>query len=471
MRILFVYPNWPAGSFWDALRHRFPALGLQYIAALTPSEHYVELLDEQVQPLPSRAWSSAWDLVGVAGLTPQIPRGYQIADYFRQRGIPVVMGGPHVSALPKEALEHADAVVVGEAEPVWHAVLADAQAGRMSGIYRAERRPSLAGLPRLRRELLPGKGYRSKNIVITTRGCPFECEFCVVTSYFGGSFRRRPVEEVLEEIKIASKESKLVFIADDIFNAHEGHAKQLMREMAKLAIYWTTQVTINFAKDDEMLRLAADSNCWGVFIGLESLEEATLNEMGKSFVRLDTYKPYLKKIHSYGIGVQGSFVFGNDGDDRGVFERVLRFAEEVELEAAMLNILTPFPGTQTHHRLRRQGRIYHEDWSRYDMYHVVYKPMQMTPQELQDGVQWVAKRFYSVPSMLRRIPIWRRNVALWAMQNWVFRYAFRAMRHGVAPTGEPDPAAVRTPSPAEILEMGGYLHPVTERLLAGEAAE
>ncbi|MBI2571123.1 MAG: B12-binding domain-containing radical SAM protein [Candidatus Schekmanbacteria bacterium] len=469
MKLLLVLPSWPAGSFWAVSRDKFPSLGLLTVAGLTPREHDVHFADEQLGPIPSDLWYGSWDLVGIGGLTAQSPRAYAIAEHYRGRGIPVVMGGPHASALPAEALQHCDAVVTGEAEGVWDRVLSDTAEGKLNGVYNAGFRPELAGMPMPRRDLLADNAYVTKSIVITTRGCPFECEFCVVTSLFGGAFRRRPIEEVVAELEAIRDRHKFMFFADDNFIAHKGHAKAMMKAFARLNIAWSTQSTINIAKDEELLKLAADSNCWGLFIGFESLNEETLRRMGKTFVKLETYKESIKKIHSYGIGIQGSFVFGSDGDDKGVFERTLRFVEEVRLEAVMLSVLTPFPGTETHHRLKREGRIYHEDWSRYDMNTVVYRPNGMTERELQDGLMWLGKRFYSVPSMFRRLPAWRQNRFLWIPQNYFFARAYRDMRHPIPPAGEPAGDRIHTPSPAEVRNMGGYLHPITARQLELEA--
>lgn len=418
MRIQLISPAW-RDPFWESSKTKsiFPPLNLLQVAALTPPDIEVSVVDEGLQNID---YSAPYDLVALTAMTAIAPRAYQIADTFRQRGIPVVMGGMHASALPQEALEHVDAVVVGEAESSWPHLISDFKAGQMQSMYRSQERPKLIGLSIPRRDLLNRKGYLVPNTVQTTRGCPFDCSFCTVTKFFGRTYRSRPIEEIEQELR--SLDGKFVAFIDDNIVGNPSFAKKLFPVLAKHKIKWFSQGSITMAADDELLRMAADSGCMGMFIGFESLSPASLKEMKKSKVNnAETYRDAIKHIHSYGIAIEGAFVFGFDHDTEDVFEQTVRFAQETKLEAAQFGILTPFPGTPLRDKMEAEGRITDNDWSRYDIAHVVYEPMQMSAKTLQEGVNWTWQEFYSMGSIVRRLGL-RLNYApfLWAL-NWNIR--------------------------------------------------
>ena len=379
----------------------FPRLTLPLLASLTPSGIEVKIVEEYFEEVP---FDDAVDLVGISFMTPQAPRAYQIGDEFRKRGKRVIMGGIHASELPEEALQHADAVVIGEAEGIWTQVLDDFVKGKMKGIYRTSDFPDLSGLPRPRYDLLKRERYRLFNInfpIQAGRGCPFRCEFCSVTRFFGGHYRFRPVEEVVQEIK--QTKLKKIFFVDDNIISHQAYAKELFKALIPLKLRWVGQASLNLAKDEELLCLARESGCAVLFIGVESLSSDSLKEIGKNFFRADDIERSLQQIQSYGINIRVSVVFGFDHDDSGVFRRTVDFLVRNRIAYAEFFILTPLPGTIFRERLEKENRIFSNDWSDYDSLRAVFHPKLMNPEELNQGLWEAYRRFYSVGNILRRV--------------------------------------------------------------------
>lgn len=400
MHILFVVPGWPSGSFWDVIRFRFPPLAIPTLCALTPSEHRISFVDESIGPLDPDLTP---DLVAITAMTPLAPRAYEIADLYRARGIPVVLGGIHVSNLPDEAAAHADAVVVGEADEIWAGILADAAAGRLRPRYQQATYTRMERLPPADRSHYPKGRYFFENIVQTTRGCPYKCEFCTVTAFLGGTYRTRPVQNVLAELDGLQRAPGYVFFGDDNIAAQPEHFRELLRQLTGRRLRWICQAPVAVGSDGELLDRMAQAGCHGIFIGLESLNQDNLAAMGKNRNRPATYRDAIRRIHARGIGVYGSFIFGYDHDTPEVFDRFLDFANDVCLDGAFLPVLTPFPGTRIHRRLAAEGRILTSDWRRYDMATVVYRPANMSVEALQEGFWKVNKGFYSLSSTLRRL--------------------------------------------------------------------
>jgi radical SAM superfamily enzyme YgiQ (UPF0313 family) len=400
MRILFVVPRWPKHSFWDVVAFKFPLLSTSLLAGLTPSPHEIRIVDESLSEVD---FDQEVDLVAITAITPLAPRGYEIADQFRKRGRKVVIGGIHASWLPEEAGKHADSVAIGEADEIWAEVLEDAGRGALKPIYRQKERTDLRSLPVPRRDLFPKKGYLFHNLVQTTRGCPFDCEFCSVTALHGRTYRMRPVTEIEKEIRSLERSKAYIFFVDDNIVGNLSYAKELLTMLSHYRLRWVSQGPIHIAENDEMVSLLARAGCHGLFIGFESLREENLNLMGKRINRVAAFEKGIKKLHEAGIGVYASFVFGYDYDDSRVFDEFLEFSERNRIEGAFLPILTPFPGTRVYKRLKEEGRILTEDWSKYDMATVVFQPKRMSVEELQEGFWKVNRSFYSVRSMARRI--------------------------------------------------------------------
>ena len=371
-----------------------PPLNLLYVAAVTPKDVEIALVDEHVDEID---FEEEIDLVGITALTATAPRAYEIGDEFKKRGVKVVLGGIHPSLLPEEAIQHADAVVVGEAENLWPQLIEDFKRGELKRFYQSSQKPSLENLPFPRRDLLQGKRYLTKNFIQVTRGCPFDCDFCSVSRFFGKKHRFRPVGDVIKEIE--NLKGKFTVFADDNIVAHPRYAKELFKALIPYKKRWFSQAALTMNDDDELLRLAAQSGCEGVYIGFESLSDIGLKKLKK----YTDFKEAIHKLKSYGIRVEGSFIFGFDSDDKTVFEKTLKFTQDIKLDAATFHLLTPLPGTKLYEKLERENRIIKRDWSKYDFSTVVFEPKQMTMEELQEGIHWTMKEFYSLSSITRRL--------------------------------------------------------------------
>lgn len=425
MKILFLSPGWPKGRLWGELGFKFPTLSLAALAAVTPPEWQVAFHDDAIRPTP---FDSDADLIALTAMTAQANRAYELADAFRARGKTVVMGGFHASNLPDEALLHVDSVVVGEGELAWPQLLADFQNGRLQPVYRADGLIDVNLIPAARRELFKGSGHFFTNTIQTTRGCPFDCEFCSVTAFYGRKYRKRPVEQVLAELEQLRKVSPFVFFVDDNIVADRRYSLPLFEGMKGMGLKWLSHAPIDFAEDRELLAAAGASGCVGMFVGFESLNQDSLAAMGKVTNKAESYKEYAQQFRDHGIGILGSFVMGCDGDTPAVFEQTLRFCEDARLEAAIFPILTPYPGTNVRKRLEAEGRIFNNNWRDYDMEHVTFHPKGMTVQQLQDGYDQICRSFYSFGSMYRRIFKLHRSLQVFGVMNIGFRSAIRKKR-------------------------------------------
>ena len=420
MKVLLVAPGWPKGRLWGEMSFHFPSLSLAVVAALTPSPWEAAFHDDGLSPVPFDADA---DVVAITAMTAQAVRAYEIADGFRSRGKTVVLGGFHASSLPEEAAAHADAVVVGEAEAVWPRLLSDLEAGTLGQVYRSDGPADMAAIPRARRELFRDRRYLLTNTVQTTRGCPHDCEFCSVTAFHGRKYRKRPVEAVLGELEGMRRSGSFAFFVDDNLVADRRYALELFRGMRGMGLKWLSHAPIDLAEDAELLAAAGEAGCLGLFVGFESLDEATLASVGKRTNSVATYVESARVLRDHGIGILGSFVLGLDGDGPGVFEAILRFCEEARLEAAIFPILTPYPGTKVRRRLEAEGRLLSSDWRDYDMEHVTFRPKGMTERELLEGYDALTRRFYSFGSMWRRLSRLHRSLQVFVPMNLGFRSA------------------------------------------------
>jgi radical SAM superfamily enzyme YgiQ (UPF0313 family) len=412
-RLLLIAPNVKNSLMTGGMMFRLPNLGLLRVAALTPPDWEIKIVDEKIEPLDL---NQPANLVGITTMTTTVKRGYAIADHYRRRGIKVVMGGMHVSCLPQEALQHCDAVVAGEAEGLWPALLEDLAQGLLKPLYRhGEIWPPLAGLPPNDWELFRPKKYLPIHFMETTRGCPMDCEFCAVTGAFGGHFRNRPQDEVMVELKALRPFTglltlkNLVFFVDDNIVSNRAYAREFFARIADMNLNWFGQASVNIAKDSEILKLCEKSGCTGLFMGFETLSDEAIKSIGKGVNHPGEYLDVARKIHDHGIGIDGSFVFGFDTDDAGVFDRTVEFVIKARLEVVYFSILTPYPGTRLHKRLTAEGRMLSEDWDLYDANHVVYQPRTFTPDALLEGYYGALKEVYTIPSICKR---------LWGTTSW-----------------------------------------------------
>jgi radical SAM superfamily enzyme YgiQ (UPF0313 family) len=389
-------------------------VNLPLLAALTPPGHTMTLVDEAFAPDDI---NQDVDLVGITVLTELALRAYHIGDTYRQKGVKVVMGGIHPTVLPDEALEHADSVVVGEAEGVWPRLVSDAASGQMQRIYRAGKMTDLKGLPKPRRDLLPGtkyQGYTRIPIgVETSRGCPYDCEFCCIGQTLGQQYRVRPAQEVIAEIE--SIDSPRLFFADDALGLNRNVAKKLFTEMIPLRRRWLAQGTVSLAEDLELLSLMKRSGCLGLLIGFESVQKGTQNGVNKiKNLRIDFYEA-MHRFHGEGFGILGSFVFGFDYENKDVFEQTLEFIMRSRMDVVQLRILTPYPGTRLYKRLLSEGRLFVHDWwlGGYPPDTLLFQPKGMTADELIRGYARLNRQAYSFSAVMKRflgMSPWKRTL-------------------------------------------------------------
>ena len=385
----------------------FPPPSLAYVAALTPSDWDVQIIDENIQSMTSEDA----DLVGITAMTWNAPRAYEISEQYRRGGVKTIMGGIHASMLHDEAVQYVDAVVVGEAESVWQTLLHDFESNELKRIYRGER-ISLEKLVTPRNDLYSDR-YRLKASVQTARGCPIDCEFCSVSAFHGRTYRQRPVQDVLDELE-ALNCREFFFSDDNILNygkEAEQRAIQLFRGMVEIGLNkrWVSQVGIDFANNPEVLKWARKAGCLGIHIGFESISEEALQAMRKVRnlkVGARNYKEVIKRIHAHGIGVHGAFILGSDGDRKDIFQRTIEFILDSKIDTASFTILTPLPGTKLYKRLSSEGRLlrtnYPNDWKYYDFEEAVFRPKHMTPDELEEGAYQVYEYTTSPATALRR---------------------------------------------------------------------
>jgi radical SAM superfamily enzyme YgiQ (UPF0313 family) len=404
MRIVLISPKGPlyrhrGGIFKRSLRYM--PLTLPTLAALIPAElgADVELLDEGIADVdPARIEA---DLVGLTVITGTAMRAYELAAAFRARGIPVVLGGPHVTLIPEDAQPHADAIVVGYAEESWPELLRDLAAGHLRRRYHQRPGLSLAGMPFPRRDLLPRGRYLTDDVFEATRACVHRCDFCVVPAAWGTKPFQKPVEEVVEEIRRKGSR-KLIFVDLNLI-ADRGYAARLFEALIPLRVQWYGLATVLLGQDAELLALAQRSGCKGLLMGLESISRENLRASKKGFNSPERFKELVAALHRHGIALQGCFVFGLDHDTPEIFLETARFAVEARIDLPRFAVVTPFPGTALYKRLESEERILTRDWELYDGQHVVFQPAGMSVEQLQRGIETAWKHAYSARSMVARL--------------------------------------------------------------------
>ncbi|MCD2346690.1 MULTISPECIES: B12-binding domain-containing radical SAM protein [Clostridium] len=392
MKIKFILPgfkNMNSREFKSLMfRYWFPSLTIPMLSALTPENYEISFTDEVFE---KNDFNEQVDLVAISGMTAQINRGYQIADIYRSKNVKVVIGGVHASALPLEATKHADAVMIGEGEYTWKVMLEDFERGGLKKFYKADSFSDLKCITRPDRSIFDNKirpKHGTVNSVQATRGCPFNCDFCSVTKFFGNSFRLRDIDDLMDEIMSLNLEEEVCFVDDNIYG-NVLFAKELFKRLSEVNIRWSGQGSIILADDDELLDLCAKSGCSGLLIGIESINEDNLIDINKKTNHVYKYKEAIKKIQSKGIKILGSFILGLDNDTPDIFEKTLKFVEDTELQLPAFNILTPYPGTKIAKRLIDENRIFSFDWSDYTATKAVYVPKNMSVDELSEGYRWL----------------------------------------------------------------------------------
>lgn len=397
MKILIISPTVDAEKRTNK-GLRIPQLALYLLEGLTPPEHEVKIIEEETDHVDL---DQECNLVAISCMTANAPRAYELCQEFKKRGKTVVLGGVHPTILPDEALQHADSVVVGEAEGVWETLLKDFQNNNLKRKYHNP-------IPDLEKYIPKDFSKITKKVlfnlipIMTTRGCPYNCDFCCVTNLFGKKIRHVPIKNIVRDIK-ESGAKNFIFLDDNIIG-HPKYAKALFKAIKPYKIKWVGQASVSLlARDKKLMQLAAESGCKALFFGIESVSEQQLQTMRKAINKIEHLETALKKIKKMGILIHASMVFGFDNDTKEIFNETVRFLIRNRVSTVSFNILTPYPGTKVHEDLKNENRLTTTDWRYYDHNTVVFKPKNMTPYELQIGKINARKKFYSLSSVLYRV--------------------------------------------------------------------
>lgn len=395
MKILLVSPHGsrPRGFF---ARLTYPSLSLQQVAAITPAEHEVTIVDERFEDIDFRP---RYDVVGISCLTYNSIRGYEVAERFRRQGAVVVFGGYHASLLPEEVKQHADAVVIGEAELTWPVVLADIARRELKPFYRAPRLVEPAEIPAARHDI--GVYHPFTEAMQASRGCPTGCEFCAMQVVEGPRFRGRPVDHLIEEMK--EIRAKSIFFSDASLTINPPYSKKLFTEMRQVNKSFECFGNMNvLSRDEEFLRLAREAGVSMWYVGIESITQENINQAGKFTNKVEEYGEAIRRIKDHGMMVTGFFMFGFDHDTPESFTKTLKAIQEWELDEISLSIVTPYPGTRLFTRLEREGRIVSRDWSRYDEGKLNFRLENMSEQEFRAGLRSMATAYFSYRAIVER---------------------------------------------------------------------
>lgn len=382
---------------------RIPNLALPILSALSPQDVEISMTDDLLTPIDLRKDLKEVDLVGITVLSKTALRAYQIADAYRKKGIPVVLGGIHPTALPEEAKQHADSVVIGEAEEIWPLLIEDMRKGDLKPFYQQANYTDLSKIPFPRRDLLPQRGYFPIDVVQVTRGCPYRCEFCSVQKFYGETYRFRPISEVVEEVR--HLRHRWMMFNDDNIIASPSYSKELLKALIPLKKKWFGQASLSGLKKIEHIELLTKSGCTSLFIGFESLSKQNLVKAQKFQNDPAEYREIIDHLHRYGIAICGSFIFGFDEDDPAVFEETVEFSIQTKLFSAVFMILTPYPETAFYHRVKNEGRLVRDQWwllEKPEKSAPFFTPKKMDGEVLREGWKRAWREFYSLPSILKR---------------------------------------------------------------------
>ena len=397
-KLTLIRPNMGNYRAKDALT----PLAMGILAALTPDEIEVSFYDDRIEEIPL---DDMPDLVALSVETFTAKRSYDIARSYRQKGVPVVMGGYHPTLLPKEALQHADVVVVGDAEGVWEEIIEDFEKGDLKSVYSGGNQKSLKDY-KIDRSIFKDKKYLPVELIQFSRGCRYSCDFCSIDSFYQSKVRLRPVESIVAELKTLNRKQLIFFVDDNLFSSKEA-LYRLLDAIMPLKIRWSCQITIDVARDDEMLDKLVESGCVIVLIGFESLVDENLKQMGKNWNKKSgDYKDVIEKFHKRGIAVYGTFIFGYDHDTLDVIKESVDFAKSTKLEIANFNPLTPTPGTELYKRLEEEERLIYKEWWIDPDYHYgdpIFNTAMIDPDTFSKSCFAARKSFYSWGSIFNRI--------------------------------------------------------------------
>lgn len=428
-RLLLINPiQWLNGRQqrgWNGTRY-VPPLNLAYVAALTPPHWQVRIVDENTGRDARREVDYRPDLVGISSYTATIPRAYALAAHFGEQGIPVVIGGSHASAMPHEVGRHASAAFIGQAEGAWPRLIADLERGQLEAVYDGGT-PPLEHLPLPRRDLYPQRYYF--DAVLTSKGCPYRCEFCSVWKMSNGRYQMRPVEEVLDEL--AQIRARHLFFVDDNLAIDAGRTMRLCQGMVERGLKkrFAIQTSLEIGQNEELLAWLRRAGCFMIFVGIESLDTETLHRVRKASnlrVGVDNYEEIIARIQAQGMAVSAGIIFGNDGDTLETFRELAAFVAASGIDSPVYTILTPLPGTDLWQRLEAEGRLrlghLPEDYGRFDAHHVTFEPLQVSASELLAANRQAVRAYTSTRAQAGGLwRTWRRTgsplAALASVQN------------------------------------------------------
>lgn len=420
--ILMITPeNREINRFRKRQANNFIQITMPYLAAfIDESKYNITLIDEYNQKIPFQKF---YDVVVITVNTSNAPHCYNISKTFRDKGSKVVFGGPHATLLPEEVKNHCDVVIIGEAEDSWKQFLNDFYNGVHEREYRCINTPTLENIPIPRRDLIKGRKF-TKGAVFATRGCPYSCSYCNLKQIYQDSFRKRPIDEVIKDIK--SIKSKFFVFWDDNFFGDIEYSKELLKELSKLNKKWAAQVTLERLKDKELLKLAKKAGCIYFFVGLESFSKKTLESVNKGLNNVDKYKELIDSVHKHGICIQAGIIFGFDTDKKDVFKHTLDMCNYLGIDGVTVSILTPLPKTPLYYQLKEEGRLLTTDWSYYNgKTRVAFKPKNMSSEELFEGYMWFRRNFYSLKSICTRIKKSKANIIYNLIVNLGYKVSIR----------------------------------------------
>ena len=421
MKLFLINPSRDSnkkGDFWDFKFEKrilgqtaLMPLFLPTIAAATPKDFEIQIIDEKIEEIN---FDDKVDIVGIGAMTSTINRAYEISDEYRKRGVKVAIGGIHASMMYEEAAQHADSVIIGEADFLWREAMEDFKNGGLKKYYSYSEYPNIEEIPTPRNDLIKTERYVI-NQVQTTRGCPFDCDFCSVKAFSGNQYRVKKIEQTIKEIQSLSptydinifghklKSPKTLLFADDNLIGNKAYAKKFLEAITPLKLEdWYCQSSINLGRDREMISMMKQAGCHSVIIGIESVMPETIQSMDKKINKVEDYSECIANIQSAGIKVMPSFVVGSDTEDESIFEKTATFIKDNNLVYPMINILTPLPGTKLYTRMENEGRILHKNWTKYDFESVCFKPKNMSAKTLEDGRRWIFREIFSLDNIQKR---------------------------------------------------------------------
>ncbi len=410
---------------WGSATNKYPPYVLATLAGLTPDDIDVVIQDQNIEEID---YDEPVDLVGITVIVHTAKNAFKIGDEFRKRGITTVMGGVFVEACPNECLKHADSVVLCEVEEMWSDIINELFSGNYKKIYNSDERPEIKGLPLPRHDLLNQNKYLTNNLVMISKGCLNRCHFCTGGVHWKGQVKTRNIEDIIKEIKVLDSSQPYIFLDDNLIWNPE-YAKEVFRALIPLKIKWICSgACVDSVDDKELIRLAKDSGCLAMLLGFETVNEKTLKRNGKGFNKVDNYKKTIENFHDVGIAVQGSFIFGLDGDDINTIVDTVKFIEQSQLDMLTLNMLYPYPGTPFRKKLINENRLIIDDneWDNFTYNRIMFIPKNMSIDELDRGFKWATIKLANSEECSKRIA---RAVKYDRAPEYIFKQNMQFSRH------------------------------------------